>query len=313
MNDFNFHVPGVCKFMAQVAEGLKNPNAKVPASTKDKSLGDRSTYIGASAATGCLYKAYMDVMEKTAIDAKQVFVFERGHQLEEMVRKGLNGLGWTEIDSIDDHQTGVKSVVHQVETRGVGKYGFIMPHIDLVFVSNTELVIKEMKSAATIPVEPYASHIKQVIVQMKLLKDEYPNRKVRASVVYHNWDTGESFDYPIEYNEALLAIALKDAEILWNAFQTKTPPMPTTQLYCTKCSRKGTCPELLFGAETELPDDLITQADRLNHYKEVDKSMKKLKVNFLAYMISAGLKRVVLGNNILEVVNGQYGPYLKVT
>lgn len=313
MREFQFHIPGVSKFMAQVAHGLCIPGAHVPPSKKDKSLGDRTTYIGASSATGCLYKAYMDVTEKDAIDSKQVFVFERGHQLEEMIRKGINGLGWTEIDTVSDHVKGMKSVVHQEEVEGIGAYAFIKAHIDFVFVSTTELVIKEIKSAATIPSEPYTSHIYQTTLQMWLLKNKYPNHKIRASVVYHNWDTGESFDYPIDYNEAFLDVALTQAVELWNAILSKCPPKPTIQPYCTKCSRKGTCPKLLFGAETELPDDFISMANRLFEYKETDKSMKKLKDNLLAFMISAGLKKAVLGDVIIEVANGQYGPYLKIT
>jgi hypothetical protein len=81
--EFNFQTDGVSKFMQEVAKGLCMPNAHVPLSTKDKSLGDRSTYVGASSATGCLFKAYKEVVEKPPIDAKQIFVFERGHQLED--------------------------------------------------------------------------------------------------------------------------------------------------------------------------------------------------------------------------------------
>jgi CRISPR-associated exonuclease Cas4 len=309
---FDFHVEGVSAFMQKVAEGLCMPGAHVPPSTKDKTLGDRSKYVGASSATGCLYKAYRDVIEKASVDSKQIFVFERGHQLEEMIRKGLNGLGWIEIDSIDKHRHGAKSVVHQEEVCGIGEYGFIKAHVDFVFISSKELVIKEIKSSATLPLSPYLSHIYQVQLQMWLLKNKYPDKKVRASVVYHNWDTGESIDYPIEANDALLGVALDQAQTLWKSLQQQVAPKPTTQLYCSKCAYKGSCPALCFGAETDLPEDLIELASRLSDYKSADKSMKKLKENFKALLISAGLKKAVIGENILEIVNGQYGPYLKV-
>lgn len=310
---FNFTVAGVCKFMSLVAEGLCMPGAHAPFSEKDKSLGDRSTYIGASSATGCLYKAYMDVVEKPAVDSKQVFVFERGHQLEEMIRKGINGLGWTEIDSVSDYRPGVKSVVHQEEAVGIGKYEFLKAHIDFVFVSSTELVIKEIKSSATLPLLPYTSHIYQTTLQMWLLKCKYPNHKIRASVVYHNWDTGESADYPVDYNEAILNIALDQALILWEAFKQKTAPKPSAQLYCSKCSYKGTCPALCFGAELELPEDLVGLAGQLAGFKGEEKTIKKLKDNFKWLLISAGLKKAVIGGIVFEIVNGPYGQYLKVT
>lgn len=310
---FNFAIDGVSMFMQEVARGLCIPGAHVPVSNKDKSLGDRSTYIGASAATGCLYKAYMDVSEKPAVDSKQIFVFERGHQLEEMIRKGLNGLGWTEIDSVDDYQPGIKSVVHQEEVCGQNGYGYIKAHIDFVFVNQKELVIKEIKSSATLPLEPYPSHIYQATMQMWLLQTKYPDRKVRGSIVYHCWDTGESIDYPVEYNNAFLEVALTQAQTLWIAIQTSTEPIPTRQLYCSKCQYKANCPVWLFGSEADMPQELNGFVDQLSDFKLAKKKMTKLQENMKSLLVSAGLKKVRAGENFVEIVNGRYGPYLKIT
>ncbi len=312
--EFDFHVAGVSKFMAEVARGLSIPGAHVPQSTKDKTLGDRKTYVGASSANGCLYKAYKDAMEKPdRIDSKQIFVFERGHQLEEMIRKGLNGLGWLEIDSMSEYKAGTQSVIHQEEVAGEGKFAFIKAHIDFVFVGKKVLVVKEIKSSATLPHRPWNSHIGQTMIQIWLLKQKYPNHKIRASVVYHNWDTGESVDYPIEFNDATLEAALNGALLLWNAYKTKQIPKPTVQPYCSKCPYKGTCPALCFGAETDLPEEFAEIVQRLYDLKLANRSMDKLKDNLLAWMVSAGLKRMKASNDIfVEVANGAYGQYLKI-
>lgn len=310
---FNFHVDGVSRFMQEVAKGLCMPNAHVPVSEKDKSLGDRSTYIGASAATGCLYKAYMDAKNKPEVDSKQIFVFERGHQLEEMVRKGLSGMGWSEIDSVDDYRQGQKSYVHQEEVCGQNGYEYVKGHIDFVFVNSKELVIKEMKSSATLPLSPYMSHVYQVTLQMWLLMSKYPDRNVRASIVYHNWDSGESVDYPIEFNEAFLEVALSQAQTLWIAIQTSTEPIPTRQLYCSKCSYKASCPVLLFGSEADLPQELNGFVGQLSDFKETKKKMSKLQENMKSLMVSAGLKKAKFDDTYVEIVNGQWGPYLKIT
>lgn len=310
---FNFHVDGVCKFMQEVAKGVCMPNAHAPLSTKDKSLGDRSTYVGASSATGCLYKAYMEIFDKPAVDSKQIFVFERGHQLEDMIRKGLNGLGWTEINSVDEYKPGTKSVVHQEEVCGQNGYEYIKAHIDFVFVNKNELVIKEIKSSATLPLSPYMSHVYQAIMQMWLLKCKYPNHKVRASIVYHNWDSGESIDYPIEFNEAFLEVALTQAQTLWIAIQTNTAPMPSRQLYCSKCPYKANCPVLLFGSETDMPQELNEFVGQLSDFKAAKKQMTKLQKNMESLMVSAGLKKAKFGDTFVEIVNGQFGPYLKIT
>jgi CRISPR-associated exonuclease Cas4 len=312
--EFDFFVSGVSPFMAQVAKGLKAPGAHVPHCTKDKSLGDRSTYVGASSANGCLYKAYQDAMDKPdRIDSKQIFVFERGHQLEEMIRKGLNGLGWMEIDSVADYKPGTQSVVHQEEVVGEGKYSFIKAHIDFVFVGQKVLVVKEIKSSATLPHRPWNNHIGQTMIQAWLLKAKYPERKVRASVVYHNWDTGESVDYPVEFNEATLKGALDSALLLWNAYKTKQVPKPTVQPYCSKCPYKGSCPALCFGAETDLPEEFAEIVQRLYDMKLANRSMEKLKLNLMTWMVSAGLKKMKASNDIyVEVANGQNGQYLKI-
>lgn len=309
---FNFHVDGVSRFMQEVAKGLCVPNAHAPLSTKDKSLGDRSTYVGASSATGCLYKAHKEVFEKPPIDAKQIFVFERGHQLEDMIRKGLNGMGWEEINSVDDYQPGIKSVIHQEVVSGPAGYEYISVHIDFVFPSRKELVIKEIKSAATLPLSPYMSHVYQTTVQMWMLKEKYPDRNVRASVVYYNWATGESIDYPIDFNQATLEVALTQCETLWESYQTKIAPVPTRQLYCSACPFKGTCPVLLFGSETDLPEELDQVAERLHDFRKAKKEMQKLQSNLMATLVSAGMKKATFGDVTVEVVNGQYGPYLKV-
>ncbi|PCI30890.1 MAG: hypothetical protein COB67_00100 [SAR324 cluster bacterium] len=312
--NFSFKVEGVCDFMQAVAQGLSNPSAHVPMSTRDKSLGDRSTYIGASSATGCLFKAYMDIKEARSVDSKQIFVFERGHQLEEMIRKGLNGAGWTELDSIDLFQTEAKQqFIHQEEIEGPEGHSYLKAHIDFVFVNSKELVIKEIKSSSSIPLQPYMSHVYQTMLQMWLLKNKYPTHNVRASVVYHNWDTGESIDYVVPFNEATLEIALTQSMTLWNALHTGQIPEPTLQLYCSKCAFKATCPKLCFGAEQNLPDDLVSLAQKVADFKAAEKDVKKLKGNFQALMESAGINKAVLGDNILEMKRGRYGHYLTVT
>ncbi len=313
--EFDFHVSGVCNFMNLIAKGLQNPKARVPFDARSKLLGDRSTYIGASAATGCLYKAYMDVFEKKPINSKQVFVFERGHQLEEMIRKGLNGLGYRELASVSHYNAKYKKcVIHQEEVQGMGDFEFIKAHIDFVFVNSQELVIKEIKSSASIPTQPYLSHVYQALIQMWLLKEKYPDRKVRASVVYHNWDTGDSEDYPIEYNITLLNTALNNALNLWTAFFEQNIPAPERQLYCSKCSHKNTCPALCLQSDNDLPQDLLVLVGRLADFKSAEKTMKKLKDNFLQLMMSSGLQRAKIGEYLLEVCNGTNGSkYLKIT
>jgi len=283
----------ISMFMQHIAHGLSNPNAQIP-KILTQHLGDRSKYIGASAATGCLRKSFLDVKElDKKHSAKQMFVFERGHQLEEMIRKGANGNGWIELDSIEEYSkgTGINYVHQHTATAPDSKYPFLKAHIDFIFVNAKELVIKEIKSSATIPDSPYESHLFQTMIQMWLVKQQYPDMNVRGSVVYHNWDTGASTDYSVEFNTTILNVALNKAQALWDSFQSGIEPEATTQLYCGSCPFKGDCQKISGGAFTELPKDLLPMVKKIQSFKAVEKDIKKLKKNFQSLMVSTGITR----------------------
>lgn len=111
----------------------------------------------------------------------------------------------------------------------------------------------------------------------------------------------------------LLKTALSQAKTLWNAYQTGQVPEATTQLYCSKCAYKATCPKLCFGAEQYLPQDLILLADKVASFKAAEKDVRKVKKGFEALLKSAGIKKAQLGDNFLEIKKGQHGYYLQVT
>jgi CRISPR-associated exonuclease Cas4 len=269
----------VSLFMQHIAWGLKNSYAAIP-SIQIQDLGDRSKYIGASAAVGCLRKAYLDVKQTQLKkhSAKQMFVFERGHQLEEMIRKGAHGMGWNELDSIADYKKGDGiQYVHQHTARAENnkEYNFFEAHIDFIFVNEKELVIKEIKSSASIPDQPYESHVLQVHLQMWLVKQQYPHMKIRGSVVYHNWDTGQSIDYPIKFSVAILEVALSKSRILWDSFQNEMEPEAEPQLYCGLCPFKGDCPKICDGAFADLPRDLLPLVKQIKEFRGVEKKYQK--------------------------------------
>lgn len=291
----------VAPLMQEVARGLKNPKAVIPRDLYDKSLGDRSKYIGASSATGCLRKAYLSVKEIVDHSAEQMFVFERGHQLEEMIRKGLNGLGYKEYKTVEEAKG--LNLIHQLTVQGKDKFDFIKAHLDFVFVKHKqkELVIKEIKSAASIPDAPYDSHIRQLSLQMWLVQQQYPDFKVKGSVVYHNWDNGKSRSYDVEYSKPLVVAILKRAVHLWNSINANKEPEAETQLYCDKCSYKGNCPALEFGGN--LPKDLMPMVDRVKEAKAMEKDAKKIKSNFKALLEASGLKGAKIGDTTIQIVS----------
>lgn len=305
----------VCLFMQHVGWGLKNALAQIP-KIAIHDLGDRSKYVGASAATGCLRKSYLDVKDIKAkeYDPEQMFVFERGHQLEEMIRKGANGMGWIEYSSLEQYVPGAGvQYIHQLEAVGPGQWDFIKAHIDFTFISKNELVIKEIKSSASIPTQPYESHRLQLTIQMWLVKQMYPEYSVRGSIVYHNWDTGASTDYEVELSKTFLKVALLRAKKLWYALEHNLEPEAETQLYCAKCPFKGNCPKITNGIMQELPRDLIPIARRMKELSGVEKELKKLKRSMLGFFKSLEIRKTQIETTTLELVDRRGNYFLDST
>jgi CRISPR-associated exonuclease Cas4 len=301
-----------CLFMQHIAWGLKNALAQIPKIAVHH-LGDRTKYVGASAATGCLRKSYLDVKDIKAKEhsPEQMFVFERGHQLEEMIRKGANGMGWLEHSALEQYVPGAGiQYIHQLEAVGPGQWNFIRAHIDFVFIGSKELVIKEIKSSASIPTEPYESHRLQLTLQMWLVKQMYPDYNVRGSIVYHNWDSGESKDYEVELSKAFLKVALLRAKKLWYALENGVEPEAETQLYCGQCPFKGTCPKITEGIMQELPRDLIPIARRMKELSGIEKELKKLKRSLLGFFKSLDIRKTQIETTTFELVDRKGNYYL---
>jgi hypothetical protein len=62
-----------------------------------------------------------------------------------------------------------------------------------------------------------------------------------------------------------------------------------------------------------MPQELNGFVDQLSDFKLAKKKMTKLQENMKSLLVSAGLKKVRAGENFVEIVNGRYGPYLKIT
>jgi len=218
-----------------------------------------------------------------------------------LIRKGLNGLGYKEYKTVEEADG--LNLIHQLTVQGKGKFAFIKAHLDFVFVKQKQkqLLIKEIKSSAFIPSAPYESHIRQVSLQMWLLQQQYPNYKVKGSVVYHNWDNGESVDYDIEYSKPLVVSILKRAVLLWNCINANREPEPEIQMYCDKCPYKGNCPAFKF--EAKLPKDLEAMVDKVIEAKAIEKEAKKIKKNFMSLLEASGLKGAKVGDTTLQIVS----------
>lgn len=260
---------------------------KVLAKETANSLGDRSTYIGASDIGGCLRKAFLSKQQKTEYDIAQHIVFERGHLSEGIVAKMLEG-------------TPYKT---QIEACGKADNGFpIKAHIDFVVDFGSELIVIEAKSTS-IPVdEPYESWVLQTQLQMGLLKPIYKDKIIRGYIIAIDVNSGWYRTFEVAPNGTLYNIALENANKLANALKTNKCPDGELQLYCSKCPFKSDCSAVTKGADKQLPINIKANIRKLKSLQSAEKEIKKIKDEIKSFMEATNIK-VAKCNDITVSLN----------
>lgn len=244
---------------------------KVLAEYTASSLGDRSTYIGASDIGGCLRASYLGKKQKVDYDIAQHIVFERGHLSEGIVAKMLEG-------------TPYKT---QVEAIGKADNGFpIKAHIDFVVDFGKQVVIVEAKSTPNPIEQPYDSWVLQTQLQMWLLKNniQYKNKRIRGYIIAIDVNSGWYKTFEVEPNGTLSNIAIARANNLARALQTNKCPDGEIQLYCSRCPFKGDCQAVSKGTDKQLPFEIKSIIGRLKELQSTEKEIKKCKDTVKSFM-----------------------------
>lgn len=254
--------------------GLKNA---------DSGLGDRSKYIGSSDIGQCPKKSYLSKLNKVEYNQKQLLIFDRGHNAELTVRKGL-----------ENHPTKLK-FTEQYEAIGKDNLNFIKTHIDFVVEFPNELLIIECKTISS-PLpnnNPYESWIYQVQIQLGLLK-AMTGKNVRAKILAFDLNTTDRTDeFDVYFNQSLFDIAVERALYLWESLKTKVEPKAERSNLCAFCPFKDSC-EALRGTNSHiLPDDVGQGLAKLYEIKPLVKDEKDIKENIKAFMEATGLKKGV--------------------
>ena len=249
----------------------------------DKSLGDRSTYIGSSDIGGCLRKSYLDKTSSTfskELKEEQALIFMRGHVAEMILQKALNS----------------KGIRYKYQLEVSSKELPIKTHPDFVVTSKSDVVVIECKSTSNLPDTPYASWVMQIQLQMHILKEHF-NKAPRGYIVALELNSGQLKEYQVEYQKELAEIAIDRAKTLWNALQNNEEPEAEEQLYCSKCPHRGNCP--IFQAEEITSQEVVSSIEELkkleDEKKELDKKIKSLKADLEAYFAEKGIKKAKVG------------------
>jgi CRISPR-associated exonuclease Cas4 len=256
------------KFLEFLESGLKSA---------DSGLGDRSTYVGASDVGQCLKKAYLSKKVGEDHSFKQLMVFERGHVAEGIVQKALNAKG-----------------VHysaQERIRLTGEHSFMEVGPDFLVHFDSECVVLECKSISS-PLPDGRSReswVFQTQLQMEAVRQKY-DCFVRGIIFAVNLNTGETEDFPVEPNEALLGVAFDRAQKLWTALQADEEPEGEMSDLCGFCSFKGQCSTLKNNAAI-LPTEIVQMAQKAKELSKAEKEAKSIKDNIKAFFEAAGIKK----------------------
>ncbi|EOX8372669.1 PD-(D/E)XK nuclease family protein [Campylobacter coli] len=257
----------------------------------EKSLGDRSKYVGSSDIGGCLRKAYLDKTTSYEHDLATLIRFQRGHVAEGIIEKMLDGLNPT-------LQKEVKLTIEGFDLKA---------HIDFCLESKNEIVVVEAKSVNTAVDKPYDSWVMQVNFQLALLATQ-TQKKLRAYVVAINLNTGWFKSFEINHNQTFEKLAIENAQLLANSLLNKEEPAPSEQLYCSTCPHKKTCPLMMKKSEgSELSGDLLEVGKKIIELnarkKELEKELEEKKALIEEYMRTCGAKKIKVDDSFFSLSN----------
>jgi len=221
-----------------------------------ETLGDRSSYLGASDIGNCPRKVIFEKLIPSDHDLATLLRFQRGHMAEDIVANALIAAGYANFD-------------RQVEVIASGTTP-VKVHIDFVFTTNNPKLkaILEIKSVSSIPDVPYASWESQLYMQMGALKEQFPDYQIKAAVLAIDLGSGEvGFFNGYTPEDTMYAGLLGRASKIWTDYQFMAighPVQPATEPsnLCGYCNHLTTCPRFVAEEVPEL-EEAVTELQRL--------------------------------------------------
>lgn len=262
-------------------------------------LGDRTSYLGASDIGACPRKVILERLHPGEHDLATLLRFQRGHMAEDIVASAMIAAGYENFD-------------RQVEIIASGVTP-VKVHIDFVFTSIQPKVkaILEIKSVGALPDVPYGSWESQLYIQMGALKEQFPDYAIKAAVLEIDLGSGEvGFFNGYTPNDTMYAGLLERASTIWTNYQFMMlghPKNPATEPspLCGYCNHFSTCPR--FAAE-EVPELENTVAE-LQELQEKEKSLKNQiepkKANLFQIVEKAGHPIKVNGSILSKAIRSR--------
>lgn len=248
-----------------------------------ETLGDRSTYLGASDIGACPRKTILSKLHPPQPDLATLLRFRRGHMAEDIVAAAFTAAGFTNFR-------------RQVEVRYAGDVP-VTAHIDFVFTSEAAktMAVLEVKSPETMPTDPYGSWETQLYLQMGLLADSYPDYTVnKGAILAVNFgDHGMRLFNGYSPQTTIYEGLIDRAASIWQDYQRftagelTTPAMEAGPL-CGYCPFVADCPKFEAEEVKELTESVEILTELQKQQKGLDAEIDSRKADLLAIVNQRG-------------------------
>lgn len=248
-----------------------------------ETLGDRSTYLGASDIGACPRKIILSKLHPPQPDLVTLLRFRRGHMAEDIVAAAFTAAGFTNFR-------------RQVEVHYAGDVP-VTAHIDFVFTSEAAktMAVLEVKSPETMPTDPYGSWETQLYLQMGLLADSYPDYTVnKGAILAVNFgDHGMRLFNGYSPQSTIYEGLIDRAASIWQVYQRFTagelitPAMEAGPL-CGYCPFVADCPKFEAEEVQELTESVEILTELQKQQKGLETEIDTRKADLLAIVNQRG-------------------------
>lgn len=250
----------------------------------EDTLGDRSTYLGASDLGGCPRKTVLTKLSPPTHDLPTLLRFKRGHMAEDVLAEAFIKSGFT-----FDRQVEIQS----------NNFGVpVSLHIDFVFTSESTKTkrILEVKSPDLMPDCPHASWDMQTHFQTGMLAEKHPDYKVSAGILGLQFGKdGLQFWNGYEPNMQMFSGLKERAKKIWSFYEkAKTGEIDTEAIdmevspLCAYCHAISTCPKFQAFELPELDEYVAEYIELQAQEKKVKAEIDSRKEHFLKILEERG-------------------------
>ena len=267
--------------MSKLLDILQDGLRKLANQHTCETLGDRTTYLGASEVGQCPRKTILSKLHPAEHNLDTLLRFRRGHYAEDVVAEALTAMGWD-----FERQTEINR-------------GKNVAHIDFVFTSEASKSksVLEIKSTEKIPQTPYSSWETQLYLQMGLLAGVYPDYSVRGAILVVPLGGGARLFDGYTPDSNLTEGLLTRATGIWTDYQRVANGEDvdlTTEFspLCGFCEHISTCPKFAADEVDELKETVEELVALQARQKELADQIDARKAELQAIASQRGAVKV---------------------